>query len=266
MGVVILENTVERLMKIGFSKTEALVYITLLKIGQANGYRLSKELGLSKSTIYQVLDTMYKNGYILMIPNNSKEYEAKDPELLFEDIEKKFHQNSCSLKEDLSKVKKNVKKDYFYRIQGKENIEKILIGIIEEAEKEIYINTDFNLIGIKEPLKRAIDRGIRVIAFCFNELDNMGLNMEIYHKSNMKEKYENSSRIMVVVDLNKSLVVTRIGEIVEGIFTDNQVFVNIIAEHIHSDIYMAKIAGIYEKTFDEQVKIDTLHEKRNRIK
>ena len=94
----------------------------------------------------------------------------------------------------------------------------------------------------------------------------MGLRIEIYHKSKEREKYQNSSRIMLVSDLEKSLVVTKIDDVVSGMYTDNQVFINIISEHIHSDIYMAKLAKIYEETFDEKIKIDTLHEKKNLIK
>ena len=98
-----MEKIVNRLIKVGFSKTEAIIYITLLRIGKANGYRLAKELELSKSTIYQSLETMYRNGYILLIPNSSKEYEAKNPELLFEEIERLFFENSLNLKQMIRK-------------------------------------------------------------------------------------------------------------------------------------------------------------------
>lgn len=260
-----MEKIVNRLMEVGFSKTEAMIYMTLLKIGRANGYRLAKELDLSKSTIYQTLDSMHKSGYVLLIPNSSKEYEAKNPELLFEEIEKRFFENSLNLKRDLKKVSNHIKEEYFYKLEGEESIKSTLISVIDSAKKEIYINTDFNLLELRDNLKKAIDRGVRVIAFCFNKLDNMGLRMEIYHKSNKAENFKNSSRIMLVVDLNKSLVVTKIGEKTSGIYTDNQVFINIISEHIHSDIYMAKLAKIYEETFNENIKIDTLHEKRNFI-
>lgn len=260
-----MEKIVNRLIKVGFSKTEAIIYITLLRIGKANGYRLAKELELSKSTIYQSLETMYRNGYILLIPNSSKEYEAKNPELLFEEIERHFFENSLNLKRDLKKIENPIKENYFYKLEDNEKIKATLKNIIKNSKKEIYLNTDFDLQEIREDLKNAIDRGVRVIAFCFNKLDNMGLRIEIYHKSKEKESFKNPSRIMLVADLNKSLVVTKVRDKISGFYTDNQVFINIISEHIHSDIYMAKLAQIYEETFNEKIKIDTLQEKRNFI-
>lgn len=260
-----MEKIVNRLIRVGFSKTEAMIYITLLKIGRANGYRLAKELELSKSTIYQSLESMYKSGYIFLIPNSSKEYEAKNPELLFEELEKHFFENSISLKKELKGIANNVKEDYFYKLEGEEKIKTTLKNIIKNSKKEIYLNTDFDLWEFREDLRQAIDRGVRVIAFCFNKLDNMGLRIEIYHKSKEEEKFQNPSRIMLVADLDKSLVVTKVGEKISGVYTDNQVFINIISEHIHSDIYMAKLSKIYEETFNDKIRIDTLHEKRNYI-
>lgn len=261
-----MEKIIDRLVEMGFLKTEAIIYVTLLKLGRSNGYKLAKELELSKSTIYQTLENMYKNGYILMIPNNSREYEAKSPEVLFEELEKRYFKNSISLKKDLSKVTNNKQEEYFYKLEGEENIKKALIGIIENSKREIYINTNFDLSEVREELKSAIERGVRIIVFCFNKLDNMGLKIEIYNKSDKKETFEKSNRIMLVSDLNKGLIVTKIGEKISGVYTDNKIFINIIAEHIHSDIYMAKLAKIYEDTFEDKIRINTLHERKNLIK
>ena len=53
-----MEKIINRLMEVGFLKTEAIIYITLLKLGRSNGYKLAKELELSKSTIYQTLENI----------------------------------------------------------------------------------------------------------------------------------------------------------------------------------------------------------------
>ncbi|WP_291259117.1 TrmB family transcriptional regulator [Fusobacterium sp.] len=261
-----MEKIIEKLKSIGLTKTEALIYTTLLMIGRASGYRLAKELEFSKSTIYQVLDTMCKNGYILLIPNTCKEYEAKDPELLLDEMEKRYLSTFRNLKNNLKDLNKSIKTEYFYKLDKRENINRTLVDIIDKSEREIYINTDFNLQELRETLEKALKRGVRIILFSFNKLDNLGLNIEVYHKSQKKESYKNSSRLMLVADLKKSLIITKIGEKFSGICTDNQIFIKIISEHIHSDIYMAKLSKIYEEIFDDKIKIDTLHERRNLIK
>lgn len=261
-----MKEIITHLINFGFSKTEAIIYATLLKIGKANGYRLTKELGVAKSTVYQTLDLMYKNGYVLMIPGSTREYEAKDPELLFCDLEKKFSENMKGLKYSLSRLKIKREKEFFYKIQGMENISKILTKIIDNATDEIYINSDFKLLEYRDSLRKAIERGVRVIIFSFNKVDDMGLDIEVYHKSNVVENYSNPTRIMIVADLRYSFVVTKRDDSIDGIYTNDEIFIKIISEHIHGDIYMAKLASIYEESFDEKIKIDTLHEHKNLIR
>lgn len=261
-----MRDVIEKLIDFGFTKTEAVVYTTLLKVGKTNGYKLAKELNLSRSSVYQALESLYKNGYVLMTPNGSKEYEAKEPEQMFKEIEKRFYKNAESIKEQLKNIKKPLKKDYYLRIEGYTNILDTLQEIIRDAQKEIYLNTDFPLEIIKDELKGAAERGVRIIIFSFNLLKDIGVKeIEYYHKTEVYEKHDNPKRIMIVADLIKSFVVTSVTDKIIGTLTDNEIFVQIIAEHIHSDIYMARLAKIYEKAFEESISINSLHEKKNFI-
>lgn len=261
-----MRGVIDKLMDFGLTRTEASVYIALLRTGKMNGYKLAKELNLSRSSVYQALESLYKYGYILMTPNGSKEYEAKEPEQLFKEIEKRFYKNSESIKLQLKDIKKPLKKDYYLRIEGYTNVLHTLQEIIREAEKEIYLNTDFDLEIIKDELREAVERKVRIIIFSFNILKDIGIEgIEYYHKTEVYEDHNNPKRIMVVADLKKSFVVTKVNDKIIGTLTDNEVFVQIIAEHIHSDIYMARLAKIYEKSFEESISINSLHEKKNFI-
>ena len=122
-----------------------------------------------------------------MIPNGSKEYEAKEPEKIFEEIEKKFHKNAESIKKQLKNIERPLKKDYYLRIEGYENIIHTLHNVIKDAKKEIYLNTDFNLEIMEADLKEAVKRGVRIIIFSFNKLEDIGEDIEYYHKTELKE-------------------------------------------------------------------------------
>lgn len=118
---------------------------------------------------------------------------------------------------------------------------------------------------MKSDLKEAAERGVRIIIFSFNKLEDIGKEIEYYHKTEVKETHKNPKRIMMVVDLSNSFVVTNTGDKIMGTLTDNEVYVQIISEHIHSDIYMARLAEIYEKSFEKKISINSLHEKKNFI-
>lgn len=261
-----MEKIINKLIELGFTKIEATMYITLLKNGKLNGYQLAKKLDVSKSTIYQMLESMVIKGYIYLIPTESKEYLAKEPELLFVELEKRYLKTNKSVKNELRKLQNNSNDEYFIKVSERQNIDNTIIDIIKTSEKEIYLNSDFNLLPYKNELKKATKRGVRIIAFSFYKIDNLDLDMEIYYKSDLNNKKITESRLMIVSDLKKSFVVTKLENTIDGIYSENYNFTKIVSEHIHSDIYMAKLSKIFEKKFSEDLKIDTLHEKNNLIR
>lgn len=95
-----MNELVKTLMGFGFTKTDANVYINLLKNGRSSGYKIAKEISLSRSSVYSSIDSLYKNGFIFMADGNTKEYQAKSPELIFSNIEKQTIENINVLKKN----------------------------------------------------------------------------------------------------------------------------------------------------------------------
>ncbi|GDI00350.1 transcriptional regulator [Escherichia coli] len=81
-------HLVNKLINFGFTRTDAQVYISLLKNGRSSGYKIAKEISLSRSSVYSSIDNLYKNGYIFLVDGETKEYEAKSPELNFHKLKK----------------------------------------------------------------------------------------------------------------------------------------------------------------------------------
>jgi sugar-specific transcriptional regulator TrmB len=52
------------LIQIGFTKTQAKIYLTLLKLGEANGRMLCKNTNVPRSVVYRTLDELQKKGLV----------------------------------------------------------------------------------------------------------------------------------------------------------------------------------------------------------
>lgn len=69
------------LEKIGLSKAEIKVYVTLLELGSAPSGRIVKETGLRKSTVYETISRLQEKGLVsYVIKESVKHFEAADPE------------------------------------------------------------------------------------------------------------------------------------------------------------------------------------------
>ncbi|MDA0127870.1 TrmB family transcriptional regulator [Vibrio sp. MarTm2] len=254
-----MSDLVTKLMDFGFSKTDALVYINLLKNGRASGYKIAKDISLSRSSVYSSIDNLYTNGYIFLSDGDTKEYEAKSPELIFNQIEKKTVENINILKTELSKMMLQEEKQFVYNVTGYENVLQKAKEVINQANLEIYLNTDFNLNLFAQELCDAIERGVRVIVFSFNKVASPHEKIEMYSRSDNEEIEYPSHRFMCVADMKLALMFSHRDETL-GLYANNRLMVKMIAEHIHSDIYLTE----YEKLEPEKrIRVNTIHEQHN---
>ena len=252
-------DLVSKLVDFGFTKTDALVYIDLLQNGRSSGYKIAKNISLSRSTVYTSIDQLYKKGFIFLSEGESKEYEAKSPELIFNQIEKKTVENIHILKDELSRMMTQEEHEFVYNITGFDNLVQKARELIRSAKSEIYLNTDIKLDLWADELCGAIERGVRVIVFSFNRVAAPHNKIEVYSRSDKEEKDYPSHRFMLVTDMKETMVFSHRRETV-GIYSNNYLLVKITAEHIHSDIYLTK----YEQAAsDVKYQIGTRHETDN---
>ncbi|MBI2634703.1 hypothetical protein HYW82_03495 [Candidatus Peregrinibacteria bacterium] len=73
----------ENMLKIGFSKSEVLVYMALLRMGMLPASTLSKGVSLNRSSAYAILRGLVKKGIVSSRRHNGIQYfSANDPNLL----------------------------------------------------------------------------------------------------------------------------------------------------------------------------------------
>lgn len=254
-----MSDLVTKLMDFGFTKTDSLVYINLLKNGRASGYKIAKEISLSRSSVYSSIDNLYNNGYIFLSDGDTKEYEAKSPDLIFSQIEKNTIENIGILKKELAKMMLPEEKEFVYNVSGYENVVQRARELIDQAKLEIYLNTDFHLSLFSKELSDAIERGVRVICFSFNRIEKPHPDIEVYSRFDIDEKSYPSHRFMLVVDMKLALIFSHREE-TKGLYTNNHLMVKMTAEHIHNDIYLTE----YQREASRNpVRINTIHEQGN---
>ena len=253
----------EKLESFGLTRTESLVYLILLKNGKQSGYKIAKELKLSRSTIYQALDSLYDKGYVLLIPSEIKEYEAKDSDVLMKELEEQYTNNIKDLRKELKEIKSEKSRDYFFNISTMENSINRLKEMIRAANDEIYISTDYDLSDVLDEIKKALKRKVRILLFSFtrHNINIKSPKLEIY--SMLEENFvAENTRLMIITDMKQGMIIdSEKGEVV-SLFSENLLFCKILAEHFHHDIYLAKISKKYDigSYLKKDLSINTIYE------
>ena len=279
--------SIDALMVLGFTQTEAKVYCAMVSEESANGYQIAKTLNLSRSSVYAALENLLEKGAIHSIPGKTNEYTVVEPELLLEKIMSNYKKNAEIAKESLNSLAVHGNsRNFFLNIQGLNNIIDNIHIMIQKAEKEILISTSMDLTPIADELKEALNRGVRVIVFSMLELNLYGVDVEFYGGRKGIEK-SSEQRFSIVADNSACLICSNDkqevisfkqfinengGNLLStedkdflGMKSTNRLMVNIIQEHFHFDVYLHKllIKNNGEQIITDDIQLGTLMERGN---
>lgn len=256
-------GTADCLVQLGFSPTESKVYCTMVSEDKMNGYQVAKALGMSRSSVYSALENLLEKGAIVSIPGNTSEYAVIEPAQLIEKIITKYRKSAESARNTLESISlKRRASNYFCNIQGKQNLIDEIKAMISAAKKEIVINSSMEMKYFVGEINEAKSRGVRVILFSWINLELYDMDVEFYCNT-VNVDHVNDKRFAMVVDnvsciicsndRNEFLTFEKIRELGDdldlptedkdflGMKSDNRLFVSMIQEHIHFDIYLNKL-------------------------
>src|SRR3989344_5177017 len=127
------------LEKIGLTRNESIVYLSLLKIGSSKTGEILKESGLNSGKIYEILEGLKAKGLVSeSIINKIRHFSAAPPFQILEYLEKK--------KEEIANDERDIRKSL-------SDFEKIKTEKIKEVKAVTY--TGFK--GIKTATDEALD-------------------------------------------------------------------------------------------------------------
>ncbi len=192
-------DIVEKLKKIGFTKTMALVYIELLKNPGLNGTQIYKILSVPRTSVYAALSQLEEEGIISLIPSETdmKNYTPIPPHMIVKNIQETYQKILSSIGLELEKIYRPESFSEVYNITGIDNIYYKINSIIENAKGKIIISGNID--------------------------ENRLLKTDIYIG---RKNYENEKEIYVLVD-DKELVVAHFEKNhVAGIYTKNSIIIS----------------------------------------
>lgn len=174
------ESDIGFLMQLGLTKTQAKVYLTLLKLDVANARTLYKNTDVPRPEIYRSLDELQKMGLVEKEISTPLKFHAPPLELCIQILmakrEQKYKEFKIEAREFLRKIKKikqpqSKKRVYdLFMITGMQRIEQLITKQHSNVKKEVDILTTST-------------RWLRILEFCseyyFKALER-GVNYHVF--------------------------------------------------------------------------------------
>lgn len=134
----------EKLIKLGFSEKEALIYMTLLRIGPAVASTLARLTGIKRTSIYDLTNRLLEDNLIMSFKQGAYTYFVVDDVKKLYLYEKEKAEFAKTLVEDLQKEKDMGAGIQVAFFKGEEGYRELYDEILRIAPKELmgWMNLD----------------------------------------------------------------------------------------------------------------------------
>lgn len=158
-------TAVRRLQDLSFSEYEAKAYVALVRSSPATGYQVSKESGVPRSMIYEVLGKLVARGAAVSSPaERTTLYAPVPPDELLDRLRHQFEEQLDAARHALAAISQSQQMDYVWNIEGSENILAKARDMIDSAEGQVHVGMlPETLPALRDSLLRAVERRVDVI-------------------------------------------------------------------------------------------------------
>jgi len=238
------DDPIDKLVKIGFSEYEAKAYVALLRESPVTGYQLSKQSGVPRSMIYEVLGKLTARGAAMTLRKGDSTQYAPVPAAEFLDQLHREHKGLIfSLKDDLAALTSAPDLEYVWNIEGRENIMAKAEEMIRQATARICLALlPATFLDLKPALEGAIRRGVRVVIYTTDDLDLPGGQVVIAPVFEDARDRVEGLMLILVIDGEEVLVGEQLTPTqARASWTSSPLLVFIAEHHLRTDPYLPQI-------------------------
>ncbi len=228
-----MSSIIDNMKQFGLSEYEIKAYLGLLEQYPVNGYTLSKETGIPRSRIYDVIRSLKEKQLIFELQEgDTKKYKPLSPQMLVNKYKREMDDALHAIESYTVNIYDNEKEDNsLIVITGWEEILRFLDQFIREAKTRVAISVWQNEWSM---LKGAVDdarsRGVKVAGIFFG--DKTPYDELVLHRRLGRYQSEKKARYISVA--------------IDG----QQVVSGVICDGLKSQVTWIKDAGFVEMTED----------------
>lgn len=237
-------NAIQRLQDLGFSEYEAKAYLALLQTSPTTGYQVSKESGVPRSMIYEVLNKLIARGAVLSsLAERTTLYAPVPPDELLDRLRHEFEEQLDAARRALAAIATRSRTEYVWNVEGSDNILAKARDMIESAESQVHVGLlPTTLPALQASLKRAIDRRIEVIVNTTAPVELPGARVVVTPLVLDDVGQLGTQGLMLTVDSSQALLSQQLdAPAAQGAWTANPLIAFVIEQHMRTDMVIPRL-------------------------
>lgn len=243
-----IENSIlDKLQNLGLNQYEAKAYSSLLKIGTANAYKISKESGIPRARIYDVMETLINRGLAMVEESseNTKIYTPVPSKVFLEKTRKEWENNFDDVTNALRELETEANKQevYVFTVKGEQNIVSYCRQLLKEAKQYVMISMWNQMYELLLPeLEECCDRGCKILGVGHN-IQNPVAGIEIHHDGKYHDMDEGLHWFIISADGDKLLYGYSAETDKDAFYTEDASHIYLLEDYILHDMVINRFVS-----------------------
>ncbi len=186
-----MSELISLLKRSGLNHYESKAYSSLLKLNSGTASIISKNSGIPRARVYDVLMGLEKKGFVVVSPSRPLSFRALEPEQALNNLKQSKKKEFERSLEELERIKKLLSRkaveegqkkaeeinEGVWLVKGRQNIYSLLEEMIKKCRKEIVFsstneNIERKINAFERKLVNAKQKGVKVHFWVFSPLSN----------------------------------------------------------------------------------------------
>jgi len=238
-----VSDIVQQLKKLGFNEYEAKAYVSLVKLGPVTAYQVSKESGIPRARIYDVLTTLVEKGIVLKEEiNDAARYSPLPVEIFLEKAKSEWQSTYAVINDSLKELETSAKEvdNRVITLKDYQTIISYCQTLINKAEERIIISMwDDMYMALEEHLAAAAEtamvKGITI------HVENPLNTIETHRITPFTETSSTEHWFILSIDSKEMIYGPSFEERSIAFYTDDPVHIYLLEDYIWHDVLVNRL-------------------------
>ncbi|MEH7350300.1 TrmB family transcriptional regulator [Gottfriedia acidiceleris] len=238
-----MEDLVQQFKKLGFNEYEAKSYVSLVKQGPVTAYQVSKDSGIPRARIYDVLGNLVEKGIVLKEEiNDAARYSPLPVDIFLQKAQSEWQSTYSVVSDSLKDLESFGEKvdNRVITLKDYKTIINYCETLIKKAEKRIVISMwDEMYEVLKKELVHAIEKA--TIQGITLHVDNPIGNLESHRITPFTETKSTDHWFILSIDSKEMIYGPSIEERSVAFYTNDPVHIYLLEDYIWHDVLVNRL-------------------------
>ncbi len=170
----------ETLVPFGFTALESEIYVFLLKLSPATGYRIAQGISKPAANTYKAIQSLQQKGAILVEDGPSRLCRAVPLKELMNRLQKDFDAQRKSAEKRLKSIEQSTEDTRIYQLLSREQILNRFREMLSSASQSIIFKLSSEaILAVEGDIERATERGVVIWGIANEPVDVAGVEVVV---------------------------------------------------------------------------------------